>query len=395
MKNKYIHTWVAVIAGGQGTRLFPISNDERPKQFCRLDKNNTFIQATIERFVNLGINPTHIVVITTNSNQTCIAKEQTLCRGILSQNIRQINPRFGYAGAMVKAAEFITTIDSEAVIINTPSDQHIIPDESFYEAMHDAIESANQGFPTILGVKINDLVTATGCGHAMYDTHDESRIHTVVKFIEKPDAKIADKLMRDECSACNTGINIWQAKTLLQVISSKNIGKKGLATDVLMAKLGELKLSVGQFKWHDCGTLKSLYDISGKTPNHHNATLGEGVVERIDCRRSLFYAEQGITLHVTGATDDAVLATFVSEHPTITFVKLAESQRVKELAEDYQRNKDFLTQDFSVGARNNIIMRSNISDELRGGFVSENGWLIHAIKHGDGAIEIFADKQFD
>ena len=58
------HVWVAIIAGGQGTRLFPISHTDIPKQFCQLDEKNTFIQAVIENFAGVGIKRNHMIVIT-------------------------------------------------------------------------------------------------------------------------------------------------------------------------------------------------------------------------------------------------------------------------------------------------------------------------------------------
>ena len=107
--------WVVVVAGGQGTRLFPISHTDCPKQFCQLDDKRTFIQATIENFAKLGIKRNKIVIVTTNENQTRLAAEQTLSRGILSQNIYEIDPKYGYAGAMVKASMFIRNIEKDAI----------------------------------------------------------------------------------------------------------------------------------------------------------------------------------------------------------------------------------------------------------------------------------------
>ena len=179
------HVWVAIIAGGQGTRLFPISHTNRPKQFCRLDKRNTFIQAVIENFTGLGVKPTHIVVVTTSEHQTELAKEQVLPRGVLSQNILEISPSFGYAGAMVKAAEFISMLDPEAIVINTPSDQFLVADEDFGSTIDAAIEAAKASQPVIIGVKVNDLVTAMGCGHALYE-EVEAPCFPVTGFVEKP-----------------------------------------------------------------------------------------------------------------------------------------------------------------------------------------------------------------
>ena len=384
------HVWVAIIAGGQGTRLFPISHTNRPKQFCRLDKRNTFIQAVIENFTGLGVKPTHIVVVTTSEHQTELAKEQVLPRGVLSQNILEISPSFGYAGAMVKAAEFISMLDPEAIVINTPSDQFLVADEDFGSTIDAAIEAAKASQPVIIGVKVNDLVTAMGCGHALYE-EVEAPCFPVTGFVEKPKREEADRIMRQGNSACNTGINVWRTATVLS--ATEGIRLVGLATDDFMKLLGELKIAVGNFEWHDCGTLKSLYEVSKKTPNHKNASLGNGSFERNNCRGSLLYASRGMELRVTGAKDDAVIFTIINEKPIIVVAKLAESQRIKDLAEDYSRHEAFLTDDFSFGARNNVVLGSNVSDELIVGFVGVENYAVYVHKRSDGTLEAAVSKQ--
>ena len=383
MDNK--HIWVAIIAGGQGTRLFPISHANRPKQFCQLDANNTFIQAVIKNFTGLGFKPSQFVIITTNDNQTELAKEQTLPRGVLSQNIYQIDERLGYAAAMYMAAEFISSHDRNAVIINTPSDQFIdAGSDDFRQTIENAINEAEKDSAVIVGVKVNDLVTATGCGHALYEIGDSS-CFTVTGFVEKPDREEADRIMRQGNSACNTGINVWKASTLLTSIYKNNI--KGMATDEMMHQIGELKIAVGSFEWYDCGNLKSLYTISKKTPNHKNASLGPGQFERVDCRRSLLYAGDGMELRVAGADGDAVIFTTINERPIIVIAKLDKSQRIKELAEDYKKHENFLIDDFSFGARNNIVLKSNVSDDLIVGFVGVSNYAVYVHKRADGMLE--------
>ena len=389
MDNK--HLWVAVIAGGQGTRLFPISHTERPKQFCQLDKDNTFIQAAIQNFINLGVKPSQFVIITTTDNQTRLAKEQALKKGILSQNIYQVGSNPGYATAMCYAAKFIAKHDPEAIIINTPSDQYInTEDDEFAHTIETAINKATDDCAVIVGVKVNDIVTATGCGHAIYEDDGED-CHTVVGFIEKPGIKEADKIMRAGNSACNTGINVWKVDTLLKAIKGQRL--KGMGTDDLMGCFNELKIAVGNFEWHDCGTLKSLYEISKKTPNHKNASLGPGSFERVNCHRSLLYAADGMELRVTGAQDDAVIFTTIDEKPIVVVAKLEESQRIKALAEDYARHDAFLTDDFSFGARNNTVLGSNISDELIVGFVGVRNYAVYVHKEPDGTLEAAVSQQ--
>ena len=387
--------WTAIIAGGQGTRLFPLSHDECPKQFCHIDKNQTFIQATIKRFVDFVVKPRRVVIIVTNDNQLDLAKEQCVPLGVISENILKINPGFGYAGAMIKAAEFIKELDEDAIIINTPADQFIVSDESFVETINNALDSARVGNPTIIGVKVSDLVTFTGCGHALYDApenDEELPIYDVKGFIEKPEKETALALMRENSSACNTGINVWDTHTIL----SAKVEARGLGTDELMSALrlyADLKVAVGTFAWYDCGTSKSLFDISIKTPNHKNANLGKGTIERTDCRRSLFYSIDGVTLRATNIKDAAIIINNIDDHIVIAIVKLDDSQKVKQLAENYKEHKEFLTDDFSFGARNNIVMRTDYSKEIRVGFVGVNDCIVYSHKHRTGEIEIAISEQ--
>lgn len=382
--------YVALIAGGQGTRLFPMSHDLCPKQFCALDSAQTFIQATARRFIDFGVKSSNVVVITTNPNQSQLAKAQLLPLGVLSQNIYEIEPHFGYAGAMVKAAQFIQDLsEGDAIIINTPADQYIVADENFSETMNDAVASARDGRPTLVGVKVTDLNTVMGCGHALYNAAEAATCKTVTGFVEKPARAEADKLMRKGISVCNTGINVWSVSTLLDAVA----GHEGsLATDTLMELLGSLKVAIGTFGWYDCGTLKSLYDISERTPNHKNASLGQGKVFRHNCRRSLFVSIKHVEIHASGADNVAVVVNEVNGRMVIAIVNLDDSQKVRDLAEDYQQHKEFLTDDFSVGARNNRVSTTSVSEEIRVGFVGVRDYTVTAVKYDDGKFVVIVSN---
>ncbi len=376
------HKWVAVIAGGQGTRLFPLSHKKCPKQFCQLYPGVTFIQDTVNRFLGCSVRPNHVVVITTNPDQTELARKQLAHLGVLSQNVYEISPHFGYAGAMVKAAEFIHELDSGAVILNTPADQYIDVDDNFKMTINRAYKSAADGYPTIVGVKVTDLVTVMGCGHALYrpDHDDETKtVFSITGFVEKPDKKKADELMRADISACNTGINCWTAKSIIEATIRHRNGP--IETDQLMELLGnKKKLSIGKFKWHDCGTLKSLYEVSKKTPNHKNATIGGDIVDRTDCRRSLFVVPDGVSLYATGIKDSAIVINLIGDVFVFAAVKLEESQHVRQLADDFDRNRLVLENDFSLRARNNIVMPTNLSENVKFGFIGTNDYVVSATK---------------
>lgn len=384
------HLWTAIIAGGKGTRLFPISHPDCPKQFCQLDERNTFIQAVVDNFTFLGVKPTNIVVITTSDSQTELAKKQCLPRGILSQNILQLSPQLGYAGSMIKATSEIYKLDPAAIIINTPADQYLVPDFEFKAAIESAVAGAKNGNSVIVGVKVNDIVTAMGCGHAIYE-ETNSACFPVTGFVEKPDKKKADEIMRQGNSACNTGINVWRADVVNGIFENKRY--RGISTNKMMEMLGDLQVAVGYFEWHDCGTLKSLYDISRKSPNTKNATIGGGTFERMDCHRSLLYAIEGFELRVSGAEDDAVLFTSINERPIVVVAKLSDSQKIKLLAEDYLVHEEILTDDFSMGARNNTVLRSNVSDEIVVGFVGVQNYAVYVHRNADGNLEAVVSQQ--
>jgi mannose-1-phosphate guanylyltransferase len=386
--NIFGNVWVAIIAGGRGTRLFPLSHNECPKQFCQLDSENTFIQATAKRFISIGVKPNRIVILTTNDNQTRLASEQLTSLGIITPNLYQIDECYGYAGAMIKVAEFIKQHDKNAIIINTPSDQYIVESPNFTETIKLAINDAANGQPTIIGVKVNDLVTFTGCGHALYDPEEPGDCKTVKGFVEKPDLKEAEVMMRRDDSACNTGINVWNVNTILKAAKKFDVENDQIPTDALMDSFTKLSLAIGKFDWYDCGTLKSLYDISKKTPNHKNATLGGGFVERKDCLRSLFYSVEGINLYADNVLDAAVVINIIKDRVFVAIVSMDKSQLVKQLANDYNQYALVLDYDFSVQARNNIIPYTNFSAEINVGFVGVHDYVVTAIKGKEGEINI-------
>ncbi|MDO4987314.1 MAG: sugar phosphate nucleotidyltransferase [Candidatus Saccharibacteria bacterium] len=389
--------YLAVIAGGKGTRLFPISTSEKPKPFCLLPNGRTFIQETVQRFYATGVKSSHVIVVVTDDHQRQLAKDQLLSMGVLSQNIISIPSFYGYAGAMVAATEFISKLNENAVIVNTPADQYIDDITHFKAAINVGIRTARNVGPTIVGVKVNDLDTFIGCGHASYDPKASGIFYRVTGFVEKPDKETANTLMRAGNTACNTGINIWKAKDLLNVVGTNELKQAHaeLKTNELMKRFKEIYLHVGKFDWHDCGTLKAFYDIcKDKTPNHYNVSLG-GNVYRTDCRRSLFITIPNVDLYVTGARDSAVVVNVIDGELYFAAVKLSESQSVGILAEDYERNKGILGYRFAQNCSNYKLVHTNISDEIGYGFYCIDNITLAVVKRPDGKFTAIVEISDD
>lgn len=393
--NTKSHVNAIILAGGFGTRLYPLSNIHCPKQFCPMDSENTFIQATTKRLLKLGITPNHIIVVTTNDRQTELAKQQLEPLGVISPNIYQISSDYGYAGSMIKAAEFVYEQDPDAIIVNTPSDQYIGTDnfDSFIDSLKLAIRTAENDIPTIVGVKIGDLNTFVGCGHAIYDAQSNDFCRKVLSFVEKPDKKTAERMMRANNSVCNTGINVWKAKTILEATESINLEETRIDTGDLMALLGELRVAIGEFDWHDCGTLKSLWEVSAKTSDDRNASPGKGYVDRTDCFGSMFIAPEGVEIYATDIKNGSVVVTEIDGLMYIACVAHDECQMVRQLADHYQTNEDFLRNDYSVKARNCIVERTNFSHKIRVSFVGMDDIFVSAIKNRNGGIQITVSRR--
>ena len=352
--------WAVILAGGKGQRLFPLSNPMKEKQFVWISsETGSLLQNTIRRFISIGVKPTNVVIITTCDRQTQLASDDALSLGVLSQNIYQIAPDLGYTGAMNAGTEFVSRIDANAIIINSPSDQLIEKNASFKDSMQTAIEYASKGSFANVGVRITDLVTYMGTGHMQYDK--EGRI---TKFIEKPDRELADKLMREGNTACNTGINVWRADRFLDAVKGENL--KDMPTDkfmeILMRK--DLRAVVGTFPWYDCGTLSSLHDVGmamGKgTPDHHNVTYGnvkKGGTQGTYCHESYIRAESGHRIEAYNIPEAAVIANFINGKPAFVACAKSESQRMREVAEEFER-----TGTLKVGPENEVLL-TDVSDE--------------------------------
>ena len=352
--------WAVILAGGKGQRLFPLSNPTKEKQFVWISpETGSLLQNTIRRFISIGVKPTNVVIITTCDRQTQLASDDALSLGVLSQNIYQIAPDLGYTGAMDAGTKFISRIDNSAIITNSPSDQLIEKNASFKDSMQTAIEYANKGSFVNVGVRITDLVTYMGTGHMQYDK--EGRI---TKFIEKPDRELADKLMREGNTACNTGINVWRADRYLDAVEGENL--KDMPTDkfmeILMRK--DLRAVVGTFSWWDCGTLNSLRKVGmamGKgSPDHHNVTYGnvkKGGTQGTYCYESYIRAEPGHRIEAYNIPEAAVVANFINGKPAFVACAESESQRMREVAEEFER-----TGTLKVGPENEVLL-TDVSEE--------------------------------
>ena len=384
-----------VIAGGRGTRLWPISHEDCPKQFTLINPNETFIQATVKRYYEVGVKPNRVFVITTNARQHELAVEQLCGLGVLEPNIVKFSSKYGYAGCMAKGANFIEKFYPNACIINTPADQYIDMTEQsregFLEIMSTAIDNANSGNPTIVGLKGIEREAFRGLGHASYDQATDGACRKVTGFIEKPeDDELIDEMIRGNYTAANTGINVWRMKEIKEAAKGLDFNHGEVPPEDLMKQFGDkLQVAIGKFGWKDCGTLKALLDITPKTGKHHgNAILGKGnfIADRYNCRHTLLYTVEGIELYGCNLSDVSVVVNPIGETTYVAVVAHKYAQEVRALVDQFKKNAKWLQDSYTLHGMNNFVAPSNISHEFRSGFVGVSNMRVSTNKISEQKI---------
>ena len=215
LKNELKNLYGLILAGGVGTRLWPISRELYPKQLLKLFGNKTLIQQTFSRLKKL-IPPKKIYIVTNQSFEEDIYL-QLKGLGVLRENILVEPAQRNTAPAIALASKKIFNKDKSAITLICPADHLIKPDEEFIRAVKIAFPVAQKNFLVIFGI----APTNPSSEYGYIKINSKNKVYKVEKFIEKPDKEEAEDLIK-KGGLWNSGIFIWKAKIILQEIR-KNI----------------------------------------------------------------------------------------------------------------------------------------------------------------------------
>ena len=202
-----------IMAGGAGTRLWPLSRRGTPKQLLALTGDTSLLQQTVGRLQTL-LKPHDIYVIT---SQAHVRATQEQLPHIPPDNGLGEPPARSTAGAAALAPGRARR-ESDEVALVLPADHFIADEEAFAAGLREASRAAERGYLVTLGVVPTHAATGYGYIKAAAPLHASSRTALVERFVEKPDAPTADAFIAEGGYYWNSGIFVWRVYAFRQAI---------------------------------------------------------------------------------------------------------------------------------------------------------------------------------
>lgn len=341
---------VIILAGGSGTRLWPYSRREMPKQFLHFGEKRSLLQKTIERFIPI-IDPKDILIVT-SQDYFHLVKTQVMEISLQLENQILIEPeQKNTAPAIALAICYLTSflkISSQECVLICSSDHLISPQEIFIHALVEAEKIAQKARNVIFGVRPNK--PETGYGYIKLGVQEQENIYHVDSFVEKPDFALAQKYLLSGQHLWNSGIFLFQIETFIKELQKHcpEIGI-GISEDfkefvarfselpnlsidyALMEKSTNTKVMRLDLNWSDVGSWDSVYDFLEKD-QHNNAKMGN--VLDIDTKNCLIMGNKRL-ISTIGLEDLIVVETA----DALFIGKRRESQRVKALVKELQKKE--------------------------------------------------------
>ena len=206
-----------ILSGGSGTRLWPLSRQQRPKQFLPVvDDELTLFQSTITRLSGLADLETPLVVC--NEDHRFMVAEQLRQLGLQSQGIILEPVGRNTAPAIALAALFLAERDPSALLLVLPAD-HVIQDTStFHQAVNVAKQVAQDGYLVTFGIVPTQAETGYGYIQTGAALTDAQTAHNVKRFVEKPNLATAESYVASGDYLWNSGMFLFRADVYLQAL---------------------------------------------------------------------------------------------------------------------------------------------------------------------------------
>lgn len=339
-----------ILAGGSGSRLWPMSRQNLPKQFLALDGATTLLQATIDRILPT-ISAQNVLIVT----QEMFAKGEAY-HALLPYRLLFEPTGRNTAPAIALAAAYLTLNGADPVMVVLPADHIIKNEEQFRVHLNTAIDAAESGKLVTFGIKPSrpDI----GFGYIKAHQVDDSQVYAVEKFTEKPDFATAEAFIKAGDYFWNSGMFVWRASVILAEIQrhlpavyqvvhsiladSHSRDSFQQAVDRHFAVMPSISIDYGVLEksdlvslipsdigWNDVGSWQAVHEISSKDENG-NALHGNVIA--VGCNNSLIHSAKRLVTAI-GVENICVIETA----DAILIAKSDESQRVREVVDALQQ----------------------------------------------------------
>jgi mannose-1-phosphate guanylyltransferase len=354
------HTYAVIMAGGGGTRLWPISRKKHPKHVLPLLGERTLFQSTLDRLD--GFIPSERVLVVTTADQ---AEELRKQAPQLSHANFLIEPQArGTASVIGLAAAVLMKRDPEAVMLVLTSDHYIRNHDLFHLVMRIGVQVACKNYLVTLG--ITPTFPATGYGYIQRDAALPEKfdypVYRVLRFIEKPDEMKARTMIAGGDHSWNSGMFIWRADRILDEFARQmpdlktTLDRIGAAWDtpeqdiVLGSEWTHLKsetidygimehaanvavLPAGGLEWSDVGSWDSLFDVL--LPDERGNVVVNSEHMSLETCDTLVYSTEK-KLVVTIGVDDLIV---IDSGDALLICRRDKAQQVRQVIENLRKSQ--------------------------------------------------------
>lgn len=358
MSKKNPNHYVVIMAGGVGSRFWPMSRTPHPKQFLDiLGTGKSLLQQTYER--SKKVVPAKNIFIVTNAQYRGLVREQL--KGIKPNQILLEPARRNTAPCIAYAAFRIKAMNPDACMVVAPSDHLILKDKEYTDLINKALTEVEQK-DSLITLGITPTRPDTGYGYIQFEENeDDEGVHKVKSFTEKPDLAMAKELVKSGEFLWNAGIFIWSVNGIIKafenlmpdmyqlfhegeaLFNTKDEKKfietaymqcKSISIDYgVMEKAKNVFTLAADIGWSDLGTWGSLYSYSDKDEEGH-VIQGRNVLT-YDSKNCIVNVPKNKLVVVQGMKDMIV----VENDDILLICKQSDEQQIKRIVNDVKATK--------------------------------------------------------
>lgn len=343
------HTYIAIMAGGVGSRFWPASREDKPKQFLDImGTGKSLLRLTFERFLHL-VDVDHIFIVT-NGQYKALVMEQL--PEITANQVLCEPSRNNTAPCIAYTALKLQQLDADANLVIAPSDALITNEPLFLDNIRHALAFTAQ-HDALLTLGIAPTSPHTGYGYIQYGVQAQPQVYAVERFAEKPDLATAKAFVSSGDYLWNAGIFVWRASVILaafdayapaitqllgQDATCYNTSREQAFIDEVYPQTPNISVDYAimenaknvftipaQFGWSDLGAWAALHDEMPKD-EHGNALQGTAILTH-DTHNTLIRMA-GDKLAVVAGLDDYII---VDEGDVLLICPKSREQEIKTL----------------------------------------------------------------